>query len=599
MTNPPKEWFEMPQLRRRRFADAVWIPLRALQTISEEGTPNTPGYVQEFFGAGAIAVPMSQCEKAEPLGWMQIGPIHHGGPHAFEDGSYKPFEVYQYTDGENLGIDLVVEQHFNSQHPKIWHLNQDLILALNLLQEGDSWLRPDEDYVEVIRQQRNADGTVRSIEIRSEFLRDYLAARGMALRLTTYRQRIAIFKDQPTHLTWPDKGLVEEQPHDRFKARVSEIDTDGGPFGGDVALFRAWRTDVDPEQDVPVFAEESDSNTASHSVTYRRRGPRFYRAEGELWREEWIEPAPRSERVRGDKPAESLSYAVDAAGKRMTSVELDDEDIGRYLWFDPAVINILTAKRGGGLRWHTRDTGSVSCSPDSSVHFGVNRLGLINVYARDIARQQLWRQRIWAGHNVAPDGQVCPELLAAQMEARPAATLAPESELARALGAVDAAFKQRTGTPLLRAHDTTDQILKSSHRFRATDQNGLFALAKDLARLTADRIDIEPLQTIAPPPAGVKWGSLKSLEKVLATILPADQARTALTPLAGAYELRLRDAHLPPGDVAEAFKMAGVDPNARPIDQGCQLLESVVSSLETIRAALTKPKPGVITRSGI
>jgi len=43
---------------------------------------------------------------------------------------------------------------------------------------------------------------------------------------------------------------------------------------------------------------------------------------------------------------------------------------------------VLIHRRGGSLIWHTRDTGDVQCSPDYGIHFGVNKIGLINAYAK-------------------------------------------------------------------------------------------------------------------------------------------------------------------------------------------------------------------------
>jgi hypothetical protein len=73
----------------------------------------------------------------------------------------------------------------------------------------------------------------------------------------------------------------------------------------------------------------------------------------------------------------------------------------------------------------------VSCSPDCGVHFGMNRLPLINAYAKDVALLPEWQQRIWAGHNVGPEGGVSEELLASQVRAQPARTQAPEEFLRR------------------------------------------------------------------------------------------------------------------------------------------------------------------------
>lgn len=33
----PQAWFEMTEIRRRKFASSAWIPLRAVQPICEEG----------------------------------------------------------------------------------------------------------------------------------------------------------------------------------------------------------------------------------------------------------------------------------------------------------------------------------------------------------------------------------------------------------------------------------------------------------------------------------------------------------------------------------------------------------------------------------
>jgi hypothetical protein len=584
ISGPPQRWYEMPDLRRRWFANSVWIPLRAAETTHNEATFGRPGYSEEVFCAGSVAFAPENRVRAEELGWTDIGLIHNGGPYAFSDGSYKPCEVYQYTDGANLGIDLVFVQQVSGDHPNIWHLSQDLVMALGLLQEGDVWVRPEENYTEVVRQRRGTHGDINAIEIRKEFLQDYLAARGPALRLAYYRQRMAVL-DDITHLQWLKDGLFEEQAHDRFHARVFEVGSDGEPFGAGVAVFQTWRNDVDPEEDVPFFGLEGDSNTETRSTNYKRGGPKFYRAEGELWREEWIEPAERSERVRRDEPPELIFFVVDASGAKQHSRALDYEEVGRYLWFDSRAIAALSNRRGGGLRWHTRDIGSVWCSPDWSTPFGVNRLGLINVYAYDIAKLPHWQQKVWAGYNLAPDGGVSAELLEAQMRTQPAETQAPEADLPRVMDELDVIFRRRIGVPLFRAHESTENILRSIHRFRAVDRDGLLALAKDVARLTADRLDIGTLRKIVTPPRGETWRSLKSLEMAMGTMLPPEQARAALTPLVGVYELRLGDAHLPSSEISEAFEMVGVDPTAELVEQGRQLLTSAVGALRVVRDA--------------
>lgn len=579
---PSQSWFEMVDLRRRRFAATAWVPLRAAEKIVSQGKYGQPGWKEEFLLANSIAFAPEKRAEAEQLDFHSFG--HAGGPHAYRNGAYKPCEVYQHNDEEDLGINFVFEQHVGNGHPRRWHLSQDLVMALRLLQEGDQWVRPDEDYAVVARQRRDAEGSIVAIEIRSDCLRDYLAARGLALRLDYYRSRTSVMADA-SHLSWPKEGLSDGQQHDRFEARVWEVDKAGGPYGAGVAVYTMWRTDVDPEEDVPVYGKETDANTDGKSESFQRGGVKYFRAQGEMWRGEWIDPADRSERVRGDTPAEQITLIVDAKGERWPTSKLYDQDIGRYVWFDPRVIPALIQKRGGGLIWYSRDTGGVWSLPDYKVHFGVNRVGLITVYAYDIARLPVWQQRTWAAHNIVPDGAVSGELLDTQMRTRPADTWAPEAALPELMDRLDALFHHWLGAPLFKHHDATSIVLTTVHRFRALEQNGLLALAKDLARLIVDRIDIASLRAVCAPPKDQTWGSLKSLENALGTLVPKDQARSLLTPLVGIYELRLGDAHLPSSTIDDAYDMIGIDRSTHPVDQGLQMLGHAANALSAIGGA--------------
>jgi hypothetical protein len=72
-----QSWFEMRDVRRRFFAKAVWIPLRASQVVLEEGRYGYVGYREEFFGAGTLAVPMGSKPQAQGvLDWNEVGTSH-------------------------------------------------------------------------------------------------------------------------------------------------------------------------------------------------------------------------------------------------------------------------------------------------------------------------------------------------------------------------------------------------------------------------------------------------------------------------------------------------------------------------------------------
>jgi len=545
------------------------------------------GFREDFFGAGTLAVPVAAMDSANQLGWMDIGISHQHGPYVQDGRYYCAYEYESHIEGF-VGLHLVLDQRANRDEKRTWHLNQDLVLALGLMREEDIWISPDEGYVEVARLRRRTDGTPHLIEIRAEHLRDYLCAREMALYVTSYRNRQEVVEDAG-FIDWPTNPIQELENGDRWEGRTRDIHEGGQPFGSTTAVFHVARTDVDADEDVPEIGLPSDEHTKSESWTVGHQGRKLSIVQGELWRNEWVKPASRSERVRGERPDPTVFFITDAEGTRENRETL--ESGGRWLWSRPEVVMALAHRRGGGLAWYTRQTGSVRCSPDYDVHFGVNDLGLVNVYAKDVALLPDWQQRIWAGYNMGPEGGVSEELLASQARAEPAETKAPEAFLQRGLEALNSIGQERFGVSLLRPHAQVEEILDHCHRFRAVDRAGLFALAKDLARLTADSIDASAIHDCMGLAEGDRPRSLKSLERLVAEDVGVDRARELLGPLVGVYELRLADAHLPSSDVDDALKMVHVDPDVPHIHQGLQLLDSCVGTVFELARVLRDAKP--------
>ena len=271
-----------------------------------------------------------------------------------------------------------------------------------------------------------SDGWPTLLEVRGSHLQDYLCARGMGLAVSSFRTRSEITKDA-THVSWADGEVEEKGKHHRWVGRGIAIDESGRLYGESVHVIQVGRTDVNPEDDVPVLGHPTDENLRSRSWTKQFGGTKLHSISGELWRTEWLDPASQSPIVRGDRMPKSVSFIIDAEGKRATADELVDS--GRWLWFDPKVIPALIDRRGGSLRWCSRDTGVVACSPAYDVHFGVNAVGFVNAYANDVALLSEWQQREWAAHNAYPEGKLSEELKASQIDASPASTVAPEAIL--------------------------------------------------------------------------------------------------------------------------------------------------------------------------
>lgn len=573
-----QEWFELTEIRKRNFSKSVWIPLRASQEIVSEGESGREGFKEEFFGAGSIMFSLDKRAKVETLGWTDIG-ISHDHKSSFDDGRYWPVDIYEYWREGELGIHPVLEQTFNSQENREWHLNQDIAFALGLKKENDIWVCPEEDYVEVVRLKRNAEGSPVLIEIRAEFLKDYLCARNMALYITSYRDRTEIFANA-SHIKWASNPLSEKVGADEWRGHIAEIHEGGMPFDSATHVMHVARTDVDVDEDIPILGLPSDENMASKSWTKKSSGKKLFRVSGELWRNETIEPSDRSPRIKRDKEDPTVFFVTDEKGKKESKETLKDS--GRYLWFKPEVVNLLVNRRGGKLIWYTKDTGKVGCSPDYAVHFGINTLGLVTVYAKDIVLLPDWQQAIWAGCNVSPEGGISAELHKSQVEARPATTQAPEPFLKKGLEQMNSLANEKFRKSIWRGHSDIDDLLKKTHRFRAVDKAGLYGLAKDVARLTADSFDVGAMQSIVAPPQGTKLGSLKSLENMLSAKVGKDNARTIMAPLAGAYDLRHADAHLAGSDVDESFKLLEIDQTLPFPHQGQQLLKSCVDAIYSV-----------------
>ena len=562
----------MKDIRRRNLAAAAWIPLRAASAFERVGQFGFVGFREDWLGTWSLAVPADNRSDALTLSWDDIGiSDNHAG--CVDNGMYVPADVYVDFHGRFAGVHLVLDQRGGKSERSEWHLHQDFVTTLGLMREGDKWVRPDEDYIEVARLSRTSNGSPALLEASAAHLRDYLCARSMGLVVSSYRERSQIIEDA-SHISWATDAIEEKSEHDRWVGRGMAIHEGGEPYGESMFVMHVSRTDVNPEDDVPVLGLPTDANLQSSSWTRQFRGRKLYRIFGELWRTEWLEPASQSPIVRGDKLPASVSFIIDAAGSQATADSLVDS--GGWLWFRPTVVPALIDRRGGSLTWYTRDTGAMACSPGYDVHFGINAIGLVNTYAKDVALLPRWQQREWAAHNANPDGKLSEELKASQVDANPASTHAPEAFLIEALDRLQTLAQAKLEITLRRQHDYVAELIPRIHRFRATDRKGLFALAKDLARITADDIDEKQLQTIVDPPKGECWGSLKSLEKVLATKIDPADARKMLGPLVGVYELRLADAHLPSDAVDDAMRLIGVDDSSPFVMQGYQLIHAAV-----------------------
>ena len=565
-----KAWILQSSEIQRLFSRATWVPLRS-SANDETGNVKQIGFIGDVFACGSVAFPKQHREFAERLSWSDIGSGHNVEPYAHSDGHYSPIDEYRYNDDEPIGINLIFEHPQPVVGGQQWILNPDLVVALHLIKEGANWVRPEEDFVVVAREVVASNGSHCLIEIKREFLMDYLAARDLYLRLSYYRQRVTNVADLENS-PYADLNEVQEQREgERYELRIKGLDD---IFGGRWASFRGWRTDVDGEEDAPVMGPPTDDNTASESAEGKRSGYPGVRVEGEFWRAEWIEHQGISTRVRGDEDQNVPHFIVGTDGARMVSTEINNEDIGRWLWFRSSIVNQLLSHRGFFLEWYTAETGAIKSTSGYSTHFGINASELITVYAYDIAKLRVWEQSLWAASNVVPDGKVSAELLASQVKVNPANTTAVEKMLFQCMRLLEADFLKKFDAPLF-SHEIDDAAsMQHVSRFSSEDEVSLLRLAKELVRIFSDRLDVRSLRKLSKHPDKEKLGSNKLLQNILAQRVGDARAREVFATIAGAYDMRVGDAHPTSSDISGALKLAGIDTAGTYLRQGEQLIRN-------------------------
>jgi hypothetical protein len=563
-----KDWILQTKETRRLLSNATWIPLRESRE-DEKGNVKEVGYVQEYFGCGSVAFPPEQRKFAETLTWSDLGIGRGGTPYAYEDGYYASVEQYQYNDKEPIGVRLVFEHPQPVVGGTLWILNPDLVIALRLIKDGHNWVRPEEDFVVVAREFFDEQGNHRLIEVKREFLMDYLAARNLSLRLSYLRERVENVAALEGSAYEGLEDHEEKRDGGQFELLIRELDD---VYGGGWASFRVWRTDVDEDEDAPVMGPEHNDNTSYEQAQGHRSGYSGVRVASEFYRNEWVDHQGLSVRVRGDKEKNLPQFIVDTDGTRMASADLNHEEIGRWLWFRPAIVNELLNHRGFSLSWATAETGGIHSTSANVVHFGINSSDLVTVYAQDVARLAPWEQHIWAAHNVVPDGKVSAELLASQVKTKPANTHAVEELLFISMRLLEDGFRKHFNVDLYTQDIDDMAMMQQISRFVSKDQASLLRLAKDIVRVFSERLDVRALRKLSTHADKEKLGSNKLLQDILAQKVGPEKARLMFGPIAGAYDMRLGDAHPTSSKIKDALKLAGIDEDRSFLRQGERLI---------------------------
>ena len=573
------DWFELKSERKPRMRKASWIPLyRDIET--KRGEWPATGYTEECALTRTAIFPAEVAGLHEKVGWNDVYRSGGDRPEAAKLAYLPARRVWNHHllhDDEPVDGELLVFEHHTAIGVEVF-ISPDLICALRLERTETGWAYPNDGYSEVIQELRRSDGTIHTVEIRAEYLKDYLCARFSQLVAATYRHRRTVQDERP------DFDHSNENRKDGwYEFGFREIDDDGGAHGVPLAFSIFGFKETDHDDDVPSHGFGRDDEMWTERGQIESRGPERFLVESEMVLVETVLPAVNSIVVRRDKLEPTAAFIVDNSGSRQTATDLVKPEYG-WVWFSPAVVPMVLSHRHSGLRWLSRDTAMLSLNADVRLHIGVNRKQLVNVFGKDVGELPAWWQERFVSHNVPPDGGVCPELTAAQRESRGTSTVAPEVMLKEAVDKIDELFEERFGRQLFVEHQAEAEMWRGLHRFASLNDEAFFELAKNAYRLVIERLDGKALKSVTPE-ADKEDREIKRLEALVTQ--SGGDGRSATTVLVGLNELRQHDSHLPSrSGLAEAYEMAGVDATKAPVSRAETLLGNIGNCLETVANAI-------------
>ena len=578
MTQIDHKWIALQSPRKLNYAKKEWIPVYGMRIREKNGKYPTFGFTEDFEHVETGIVLNKHKESADEMSWSDWDQ-DSVTPYISDDNTYHRSGNLYDKNQMVIGERIVMGQYIDADYQNEIYVNQDFLLAYKLVKNGDGWICPKDGDNLVIRSEKNEGRNFQLVEIRSEYLKDYLVALGASLRLYYYRERQAILDHKPSYIE-AEKLVISDKPHDRCTLSCHHVTASGDLPNGNGVLVKLWRDDVDAEDTIPDYNQNGDDGRCHSSRPFANRDSADrYHLHGRLWRGEWIEGNKHSCLIGYSQPSDDFKVQVDNSREKVQLSSLRYEEINRYLWFKPEVVGILTAKRGGKVAWDTNETGYIYASPDSSVHFGLNKQGLINVYAYDIAKLPYWQREIWVGQNCSPNDGVSKELLKIQIECTRVTSSAPEQVITFILDQFDSLFKKRFSSPILRENSETETLVRSIDRFRVSDDNSLENLAKNLVKFTLERINERCLKASI----GAKdedLGSIGLLERLLEKTLGVKNSKEIVLPLRSLNRLRQRDSHLKSNNtnVEKLYESLGIDRCKPFVWQGAQLIKGTANS---------------------
>ncbi|MBK1833038.1 hypothetical protein [Roseibacillus ishigakijimensis] len=502
-----KNWLEFNDFNSSKFTSGKWIPLKINITDEQDDT-------RIYFSLETLIVFDEDREKYAHLSWQDIG-LHREETTAYvdEDRFYSPTDYYDYQHGKVTGI-MPITDLWHEDGERVWDLNQEIVLSLRLLRQGDTWVRPSENYLEVAQLVRNDEsGKPIEIRIKADVLRDYLKARSTSLFSAGFMCRE--FKGNSLHdVDWQEEHI--------------NIDNDTQEWHG-----YKGKTDDDEELNF-LF--------------------------GKLWWKDWLEKSSVSTRVAGDKHPDRIAFFVDNQSEDTKSLEEIKKDF-QFLCFEPSLVTSILKEQRAFIEWWAFDAGKLGIG-HSDFTFGVNELGKVVIFAKDLKNLPHWFLKKLKSYNIIPEGGIGKALYDSYIQGWFSDSIAPENLLHKSLIELNSAFISRFGCPLFNEIPAEREFLKHIHRFDSDNKEDFCHLAKELNKLTNEAINGANIYKNLGEEGQTKFkGKKAQIRNMLAALIDelGGDGREETRILAGINDLRQLDAHSGSSGYERALKILGFE----------------------------------------
>lgn len=584
----PQAWIEERDVEDLSFEKATWIPLVVEKVELLHARYGTLGHRKAYRDIDSIIVPLDLQAEFTDVDWQSVSRNWPDSAWA-DDKRFVPPGCH----GEDPRVLYpVIQRSFETGEPEQWDLLQELEVGLRLFRHGDTWIRPDENNIEVAKLERDAEGKPESLLFRAEHLRDYLCAKKASLLLTMFVVRDAIEESFP-ELSWDSDRQERRFARGEWDGARADIHEGGEPYGMETAVLHMWRESVNPNEDVPEMPHPAAETAAkTKSFTVKAKGRKLSALCGRIWLRHWIPPAAKSPRIRRDEVESRVHFQVENQEQKTLAGSALEKYRG-WLWFKPSVVRHLLGQPKSSIKWFTQDTGEVGPASNQMLQFGINRLGLINVLGYKMGQLPEWVQKIWVTYNVGPDGGLSQELHMSQNLARPANTAAPESILWHNLQLLQKRTAVAFGQPLLKQMPPDSEFFRLLHRFYCDSFEDVCELCKELHRIVCEPIDIGLLNSKIDP-ANAEASNKQGLRQIKRVALWLDtfklDGRRITQALAGVADLRQGDAHAKSSELRESLKLFGISPDCTEYQpMCCEIIGQVANSVGTISDAFPVP----------